>query len=212
MRTAREGELPLAWQHNTAELCGVVGGEPTLSHISRGIWYESFPLLASRLSGTVDRLNVILPAQLAAALPKAGERACILGELRSFNNRSGSGSRLVLYVHGQEVCVSALGEEDRNEVTLSGTLCRAPAWRRTPMGREICDLMLAVPRRYGRADYIPCIAWGRNAEQAAGWERGRAVDLSGRFQSRSYTKLESGVPAERTAFEVSVTAFAEDPF
>lgn len=198
----------MAWQNNTAELRGLTGSEPCLSHISKGISYYSFEVLTKRLSGTVDRINVTVPEQIMGCVPAAGERIAVLGELRSFNNRSGIGNRLLLYIYGQEISCDE-DTEDVNSVYLSGSLCRAPTWRRTPMGREICDLMLAVNRRYGRSDYIPCIAWGRNAELAGDWETGRHVNINGRFQSRKYIKTENGVSMEKVAFEVSVSDFPE---
>lgn len=198
----------MAWQNNTAELRGTLEGTPALSHISRGMEYFSLSLLTRRLSGAQDRANVVLPRTLLPCLPEPGEKLWLRGELRSFNNRSGSGSRLVLYVFAQELAPAEELAEDENEVLLTGALCKAPVWRRTPMGREICDLMLAVNRRYGRSDYLPCIAWGKNARQASAWEVGDAVSLRGRFQSRGYVKTtETGESQERTAFEVSVTAF-----
>ena len=149
------------------------------------------------------------PEHLTDGIPAAGERIYVFGELRSFNNRSGSGNRLLLYIHAQQLERCGDEGEDINSVMLTGALCRPPTWRRTPMGREICDLMLAVNRRYGRADYIPCIAWGRNAELAGEWETGRQVSLNGRFQSRRYIKTENGVSTEKTAYEVSVSDFPE---
>ena len=202
----------MAWQNNTAELRGTLLSEPELSHISRGMEYYGLAVLTRRLSGTPDRANVILPRPLLLCLPEPGEKLWLRGELRSFNNRSGSGSRLVLYIFAQEAAPSEEEGEDRNEITLSGTLCKPPVWRRTPMGREICDLMLAVNRRYGRSDYLPCIAWGKNALQAAAWGVGQPVCLRGRFQSRGYVKaLENGETLEKTAFEVSVTEFLPPP-
>ncbi len=198
----------MAWQNNTAELHGQMGSTPELSHISRGIYYYSFTVLTRRLSGTADRVGAIVPGSLLACLPEPGQRVWLRGELRSFNNRSGTGSRLVLYIHAQEAAPAEDRGEDTNEVLLTGALCKEPVWRKTPMGREICDLMLAVNRRYGRSDYLPCIAWGRNAELASAWEKGRRVSLRGRFQSRTYVKvLEDGRSQERTAYEVSVTEF-----
>jgi len=199
----------VAWENNTALLCGEMVSGPELSHISRGVAYYRFPLLTRRLSGAEDTLNITVPAPLLPALPGPGERLTVQGELRSFNNRSGEGSRLLLAVYAQELLPPE--EEDRNEVELCGALCRAPTWRRTPMGREICDLMLAVSRRYGRADYRPCIAWGRSAQEAAFWEQGRPVRLTGRFQSRSYIKVTETGSMQRTAYEVSVTAFLPLP-
>ena len=94
-------------------------------------------------------------------------------------------------------------EPDDNRVSLTGTLCKAPNPRVTPMGRDICDLMLAVNRRYGRSDYLPCICWGLRAREAAHWTVGTAVHLEGRFQSRSYLKLNEDGAERRTAYEVS---------
>ena len=202
----------MAWQNNTAELRGTLEGPPERSHISRGQEYYGFTLLTRRLSGTPDRANIILPRGMLPCLPEPGERLWLRGELRSFNNRSGTGSRLVLYIYAQELSPAEEPGEDKNELTLAGALCKAPTWRRTPMGREICDLMLAVNRRYGRSDYLPCIAWGKNAQLASGWTVGDPVALQGRFQSRSYVKtLETGESLEKTAFEVSVTAFLPPP-
>ena len=198
----------MAWRNNTALLRGRVAGPAALSHISRGTPYYSFPMETVRLSGAADRVNVILPGSLLPGLPPHGGRARVEGELRSFNNRSGSGSKLVLYVYAQSLLPDPEpAGEDVNEVRLCGVLCRDPIWRRTPMGREICDLMLAVNRRYGRADYLPCIAWGRNAEEAALWRQGQPLSLQGRFQSRLYLKNEDGKSTEKTAYEVSVAAF-----
>ncbi len=199
----------MAWQNNTAELCGLIGGMPELSHISRNMEYYSVPVITERLSGAMDRVMVIVPSSMLKNLPGQGERVYIKGELRSFNNRSGSGNRLMLYIYAHELCDGAKYTEDINLVKLTGTICKEPTWRRTPMGREICDLMLAVNRRYGRADYLPCIAWGKNAELAGGWEQGRTVSLTGRFQSRKYIKIEEGIGFEKTAYEVSVTEFLE---
>ena len=126
----------------------------------------------------------------------------IEGEVRSFNNKSGRGSRLVITLFARNIRPSQ--GEHVNELVLSGALCKPPVYRRTPMGREICDLLLAVNRRYGRADYLPCIAWGALARQCAALEVGDSVRLEGRFQSRTYTKVEHGESSLRTAYEISV--------
>ncbi len=195
----------MAWQNNTAALCGVMDAPADFSHRSRGVDYYVFPLVTRRLSGTADRVSIIVSEDLARTIPAPGQRLSLTGELRSFTNRSGEGNRLQLYVYAQEL---GPGEgADRNSVLLSGALCRVPVWRRTPMGREICDLMLAVTRRYGRTDYLPCIAWGRTAREASSWEQGRPVRLTGRFQSRNYIKVTEEGSLQRTAFEVSVTEF-----
>ncbi len=201
----------MAWRNNTALLRGRVTASAVLSHISRGVPYYSVPMETRRLSGASDRVNLVIPEALLPSLPLPGGRARVEGELRSYNNRSGSGSKLVLYIYAQSLLPeSEQAGEDLNEVSLRGVLCRDPVWRRTPMGREICDLMLAVNRRYGRADYLPCIAWGRNAEAAAHWKQGQPLSLRGRFQSRLYIKNENGRSMEKTAYEVSVAAFDPD--
>ena len=197
----------MAWQNNTAELRGIQSGAAERSHTGRGIEYYRFSLLSRRLSGAVDRVPVILAQNQLALLPGAGKRVRVRGEMRSFNNRSGSGSRLQLFVFAQELMSAEEESEDQNEITLTGTVCKEPVWRKTPMGREICDIMLAVGRRYGRTDYIPCIAWGRNAGTAAEMERGADVSLVGRFQSRDYLKQLDHGRETRTAYEVSVTGF-----
>ena len=125
----------------------------------------------------------------------------------SYNNKSGEGARLVITVFAKEIFLCS--DDDENIIRLTGTLCKAPNRRTTPMGRDICDLMLAVNRRYGRSDYLPCITWGLTARKAAEWDTGTTVILTGRIQSRSYIKLTDGVPIEKTAFEVSVTDIDE---
>ena len=131
------------------------------------------------------------------------EKIRVTGEVRSFNNRSGEGNRLIITVFARNISLS--DEPDHNHVTLTGTLCKKPTLRATPMGREICDMMLAVNRRYGRSDYLPCIAWGLRARECAHWDVGTRVAVEGRLQSRNYIKTVDGVPVEKTAFEVSVT-------
>ena len=128
------------------------------------------------------------------------------GQLRTFNNRRGQGAKLVITVLARQL--GFCDGEDENLVQLTGTLCKAPNLRTTPMGRDICDLMLAVNRHYGRSDYLPCICWGLKAREAAQWNVGTQLRLQGRIQSRNYIKLTEDGPVEKTAFEVSVTEIA----
>ena len=187
---------------NRAVLCGTVAEPARFSHESRGIRFFTFPLETVRLSGTADRLNILLrEAMLANAPLREGDRVAVEGELRSFNNKSGVGNRLVLTVFVRELTPG--GPDDDNHIVLSGALCKAPTLRVTPMGREICDIILAVSRRYRRSDYIPVIAWGAQAQQTAGLPVGTRLLVRGRLQSRAYTKVIDGVPHERLAFEVS---------
>ena len=150
---------------------------------------------------------VIRQEQLAALEVGGCEKLCVAGELRTFNNRHGEGAKLVITVFARELCFC--DEEDSNLVRLRGTLCKAPNLRCTPMGRDICDLMLAVNRHYGRSDYLPCICWGTRARDAALWTVGTVVRLEGRIQSRRYIKVTDQGAVEKTAFEVSVTEIEE---
>ena len=191
-------------ENNFARLCGVMAGAPAFSHSSRGQEFYGFPLEVQRLSGNTDTLNILLRRGQLDALPAAeAGKLLVEGQLRSFNNRRGTGARLVITVLARTL--SFCEEEDSNLVRLHGTLCKPPNLRATPMGRDICDLMLAVNRRYGRSDYLPCICWGITAREAVRWAVGDRVALSGRLQSRAYIKLTEDGPVEKTAFEVSVT-------
>ncbi|MCD7769638.1 MAG: single-stranded DNA-binding protein [Oscillospiraceae bacterium] len=187
---------------NRAELCGRALAVPEYSHESRGIRFFTFPLETRRLSGTADTLNIVVRQSMLPedALFQSGQLR-ITGELRSFNNKSGSGSRLVLTILAQEI---GPGDgSDENRILLSGTVCKAPTLRITPMGREICDIILAVSRRYHRSDYIPVIAWGQQARQTALAAVGTQLSVQGRLQSRPYTKVIDGQSYQRMAYEVS---------
>ena len=190
---------------NMAVLCGSIDGTIGLSHMSRGKRYYSFPLRVARLSGTDDILNVICGEELLSALePDGSEMVRVEGELRSYNNKSGVGNKLVIFLYAESV--SLCGGEAENEIRLRGTVCKLPVSRVTPMGREICDLLVAVNRPFGHSDYLPCIAWGSNARLAAGFQVGDRVEILGRVQSRSYIKSTDGGPERRTAYEVSASA------
>lgn len=189
---------------NRAELLGRLAGEPAPGYESYGTRYFLAPLEVLRLSGAADRLNLAVAEPLLDRFPEPGEAVSVRGELRSFNNRSGEGNRLVITVLVRQAEPAADVEGHVNRIDLGGVICKEPVLRRTPMGREICDLILAVNRRFGRSDYIPCIAWGRLARQAAGCRVGDALSLRGRLQSRRYQKQTDTGVQERTAFELSV--------
>ena len=185
----------------TAQCCLLCGGRQR---------FYRFPLSVRRLSGQADILQVIATGeQLSHLLPLTGRRLEIQGQLRSFNNKSGQGSRLVISAFTR-LLVETAGE-DVNIIELKGAICKPPVLRRTPLGRCICDMMLAVNRRYGRADYLPCIAWGQVAMVTGQLPVGSTLALEGRVQSRVYTKVLDGVPQERTAYEVSIMRLQEDP-
>lgn len=187
---------------NEVLLEGLPLDAPELSHENHGTRFYRFLLQIPRLSGTPDVLPVVLPETLRdRVLPDIPLR--VRGQLRSYNNRSGVGNRLVLTVYAQE-CLPGQGDLC-NHIALAGALCKPPVFRRTPLGRSICDLMLAVSRRYGRADYLPVIAWGQLAVQTCGLQVGTPISLEGRVQSRTYQKvLEDGCIEQRIAYEVSM--------
>lgn len=194
--------------YNRVELRGVAEDAPVLSHVNHGCAFYRFTLSVLRLSGQADKLPVIVPRPLLLLTPVSpGDGVHITGQLRSFNNKSGQGSRLVISVFAHQLTLG--GESPFNQIQLSGILCRTPTLRRTPLGREICDIILAVNRRYGRADYLPCIAWGAVAAQAADMRTGQRLTVEGRVQSRVYTKNDNGVLTDRTAYEVSIMRPAE---
>ena len=195
--------------NNQVLLRGTVAGEAALSHEAHGIPFYRVPLAVPRLSGREDRVNLLCPhAGPEDPLPPPGAYVEVSGEVRSFNNRSGVGSRLVITVLAREIR-PGLGEPC-NQVTLWGALCKPPVLRRTPLGRDICDLLLAVGRRYRRADYLPCIAWGSLAHLCGSLTVGNRVRLTGRLQSRLYSKTIEGRLEERTAFEVSIMSLTQE--
>ena len=194
-------------KENRVILRGTVAGDAVLSHQVHGIDFYRFPLAVPRLSGREDVLNILCPGP-AAALPAAGDYVEVTGQVRSFNNRSGVGSRLVITVLARTV-MPGIGEPC-NQVTLQGALCKPPVLRQTPLGRDICDLLLAVNRRYRRADYLPCIAWGALALQCGRMGTGDPLRLEGRLQSRLYHKTIGETVQERTAFEISIASLLPD--
>lgn len=192
---------------NEVLLEGTALEAPVLSHENHGTRFYRFPLEVPRLSGTPDTLPVLLPEPLLDTVHTEAPLR-VQGQLRSFNNRSGVGNRLVLTVYAQAIQPGT--GEPCNRILLSGALCKPPIFRRTPLGRSICDLMLAVSRRYGRADYLPVIAWGQLAVRAARLQVGDPLSLEGRVQSRAYRKvLEDGSIQDRVAYEVSAMHLLE---
>ena len=187
---------------NSVSLCGSAAEAPSFSHEGRFERFFVLPLEIRRLSGVYDRVNVILRERQLSELDGAFPMLRVTGELRSYNNRRGDGAKLVITVLAK--ALEPCEEPDENSVSLSGTLCKPPQLRTTPLGREICDLMLAVNRRCGRSDYLPCICWGQRAREAACFGVGTKLSLDGRMQSRRYIKLTDGEPVEKTAFEISV--------
>ena len=177
-------------------------GLPEFSHENHGKRFFRFILEVQRLSGAVDQLPVIAEEPLIQDIDHSGgEMLTVTGQIRSHNYRSDGVRRLMVFVFASSVF--AEDGEPINEVTIEGPLCREPTFRRTPLGREICDVMLAVPRAFHRADYLPCILWGRTAQEVSSCHTRDRIRISGRLQSRVYTKLTEDGAQERTTYEIS---------
>lgn len=203
-----------AINNNNITLAGVVEREPEYSHEVFGEGYYIFMLKCSRTSGNKDILPVMISDRLVDIREiKVKQVVTVLGQIRSFNRHVDDvKSKLVLSVFARELEILAQDatelpfEENINTAMLDAYICKLPIYRCTPKGREIADILVAVNRPYGKSDYIPCIAWGRNARFAGGLEVGEHIQIQGRFQSREYTKKISDSEVEtRTAYEVSVS-------
>ena len=182
---------------------GRLDGELELSHEVMNEPFYTGTLLVKRLSGAVDRLPVTIPGKLMGLLPEENSQLLVTGQVRSYNKVIDGAGRLMVTLFVQSMALSP-DNDTLNRVTLTGALCKPPIYRSTPFGREICDMMLAVNRAFGKSDYIPCIAWGRNAQYASRFSVGDRVRLTGRLQSREYQKLlENGEYMLRNAYEVS---------
>lgn len=175
---------------------------PQFSHENHGKRFFRFTLEVPRLSGVVDLLPVVAWEDCLNRMDlSGGTRITVRGQVRSFNNHGGSGQKLLIFIFASQLETADLPAV--NEVHLRGTICKPPVYRRTPLGREICDVMLAVPRAYHRSDYLPCILWGRTAQEIARCGVGDAIVISGRLQSRQYRKVTPQGEELRTAYEIS---------
>ena len=195
---------------NRITLRGSLQALPVLSHENHGKKFFRFTLEVPRLSGTIDLLPVVTEEGLLNAMDlSGGSMLTVTGQVRSHNIRTDSARHLLIFVFAQSiVCEDG---EPINDCILKGPLCREPTYRRTPLGREICDAMLAVPRAFHRSDYLPCILWGRTALEVSECHVRDVVSINGRLQSRNYTKVTENGPEERTAYEISaLTATVED--
>ena len=188
--------------NNSVILRGELAAMPEYSHDNHGKRFFRFLLDIPRLSGAIDSLPVIAEESILHGLdPCGGEMLTVRGQVRSHNCREDGSRRLLIFVFAQSII--AEDGEPLNEVELEGPLCRLPTYRRTPLGREICDVMLAVPRAFRRADYLPCILWGRTAQEIARCAVRDRIHITGRLQSRIYVKQTPEGPVQRTAYEIS---------
>ena len=192
--------------NNYAELSGILIGLPRYSHENRGEKFYIMQVAVKRLSGTEDTINVIVREKFLNSLILTENIPLhIFGQLRSYNNKTGSGPKLIVSLFAREISTEPC--ECRNDILLYGTICKQPNFRTTPLGREICDFMLAVNRRYGKSDYLPCIAWGIKAREISQLIVGTTITVSGRLQSRTYTKVIDDIPTERIAYEISIIEY-----
>jgi single-stranded DNA-binding protein len=195
-------------ENNMVTIAGKVVSNMEYSHEIYGEGFYSFSVEVPRLSQSHDRIPVTISERLINNCEIAkGSLVEIEGQLRSYNNYSKEGNKLILTIFAREI--NFLESENKirnpNQIFLNGYICKKPVYRMTPFGREITDLLLAVNRPYNKSDYIPCIAWGRNARYSEGLNVGDNIKVWGRVQSREYQKkLESGEIVEKTAYEVSI--------
>ncbi len=203
-------------ENNQLKLIGKVTSEKSFSHEIYGEKFYVFDLSVPRLSGNADIIPITISERLLVQEDiQVGKNVIIEGQFRSYNSYQNEKSKLILTVFAKEIQFSDNQEEDfvpskecaSNEVTLDGYICKKPIYRKTPFGREIADILLAVNRAYNKSDYIPCIAWGRNARFCENVPVGTEVRIVGRVQSRQYEKkYEDGTSEVKVAYEVSVAS------
>ena len=196
-------------ENNQVTIMGEVVSEFTFSHEVFGEGFYMVEVLVRRLSNSDDRIPLMVSERLIDVTQDyRGEYIMVNGQFRSYNRHEEDRNRLVLSVFAREISFveEELDGAKTNNILLDGYICKAPVYRKTPLGREIADLLLAVNRPYGKSDYIPCICWGRNARYASSFEVGEHVQVLGRIQSREYVKKLSEVETEkRVAYEGSVS-------
>lgn len=195
-------------ENNIVTVAGIIDDTPVFNHEVYKEKFYIFTLRVKRLSEAYDFIKVIVSERLFGGEIdiREGDFVVVNGQFRSYNNYSGEGSRLVLTVFAKDICIENEDEiENPNQIYLDGYICKEPVYRVTPFGREIADILLAVNRSYNKSDYIPAIAWGRNAKFCREIEVGTRVRIWGRIQSREYQKkIDEENVITRTAYEISV--------
>mgnify|MGYP005781727417 CR=1 FL=1 len=190
--------------NNKVYLSGTVASEPIFSHETFGESFYEVKLLVPRLSEHVDVLPVTVSEKFLKHF-EVGKNVSLKGQLRSYNKLEDDKSKLILNVFVREI-TEDLDNSNPNVIEITGFVCKPPIFRTTPFKREICDVLIAVNRAYNKSDYLPCIAWGRNARFIKDAEVGSKIEITGRIQSREYQKkLENGEIETRTAYEISVS-------
>ncbi len=188
---------------NYVFLQGQIGSPIEYSHDLYDERFYEFTLKVPRLSEQLDELPITVSQSLVEGL-REGDKIALTGQFRSFNRPDGERSRLILSVFAREI-LPVKDDVNPNTAQLTGYICKPPVYRTTPFNREICDVLLAVNRAYSKSDYIPCIAWGKNARLIKDADVGQKLEVTGRIQSRGYTKrLPDGSSQLRTAYEFSI--------
>jgi hypothetical protein len=196
---------------NSATLMGEALSPAQFSHSFRGESFYSMTLSVTRLSGIADLLPLTVPASLCPQTIEEGQSLLVTGQLRSYRHFDGERNRLCLSVFCKSLQLVFGEVELSNSISIAGKLIKEPIIRRTPLGRDICDLLVSVPRAFGKSDVIPVIAWGVYAGASAEFYAGQELLIKGRFQSREYQKkLDSGEVQQRTAYELSAMEIAPD--
>jgi len=196
-------------KNNKVYVMGEIVSDATFSHEVYGEGFYEFFVKVMRLSGQADILPITISERLIQdGMLSKGKTLCALGQFRSYNKLENGRSRLMLTVFVREL-LDELPEKSPNSILLSGYICKPPVYRTTPFNREIADVLIAVNRAYNKSDYIPCIAWGRNARFVKNLAVGDRLAVSGRIQSREYQKKLSETEVKTmTAYEVSVSKLA----
>lgn len=195
-------------ENNRAEVIGIVSDEPKISHEIYGEKFFVFTLRIPRLSGISDNVKIMVSDRLLTDVPiKLGDIVEVEGQFRSYNDYENGDNRLLLTVFAKDIRrAETENEKNPNSLYLNGFICKTPVYRTTPFGREITDMLLAVNRSYNKSDYIPVIAWGRNARYCKNINVGDNIKIWGRIQSRIYQKhISDEEIIEKTAYEVSVS-------
>lgn len=194
-----------AAHYNSAKLTGILVDGLAYSHSTDNKVYFKGILAVLRTSGKIDTVPVVVPDRVVAGLPDLqGKLITITGQISTCNVHEGEKHRLLVELFAYHIDVLENGEH-ANSVSLCGVVCKYPVFRVTPMGREICDVMLAVNRPGGRSSYIPCILWGADARKVRELSPGAMLSVHGRFQSRIYEKKhDNGVVENKVAYEISV--------
>ena len=200
--------------NNKAYLRGAVVAKPQFSHEVMGEGFYEFTLAISRLSGEEDMIPVTISERIMKdADLSVGSVVTVAGQFRSYNKPEAGRSKLMLTAFARELPENDYSKNP-NVIELVGYVCKKPVYRTTPFRREICDVLLAINRAYNKSDYIPMICWGRNARFAGDFAVGQKVAVTGRIQSRNYTKMQGEEQVLKTAFEVSaakIEAVDEEP-